>query len=284
MRTPVKLTCLVSAVAAALLWTASSAQATTYVSDHFSTFTPGNLVGQNGWTQLGASTKLPLQVSGGKVVIPSGQTADNQDAVKSLGSTVTNSLYAGLSLNLSSAPVGTPSYFFAMLESSGNFANGRLAAIDNSANVPGTYLLQARFTGQGGNPFVAGTTPLLYGQTYNVVEKLIITPTGVGEGIVLYVNPTSNVEGAQTPYLNTVPQTTTGFIIPPVGINAVNISQFASGSVSNSGVSIGHVYVADTFAEAANVIVPEPSTMCLAAMGAGLGTILLRRQKRKQRQ
>jgi len=38
-------------------------------SDDFSTFAPGNLVGQSNWTQLGTATGLPLQVSGGQVTI-----------------------------------------------------------------------------------------------------------------------------------------------------------------------------------------------------------------------
>src|SRR5262245_55069444 len=142
--------------ALALVATSGPAWATTYINDTFSTFANGNLVGQNGWTQLGASATLPLQVSGGNVLIPSGQTVDNQDAVKNFGSTVATTVYAGLSLNLSSAPAPPPSYFFALLESSGGFANARLTAIDNSANVAGTYVLEARYTGQGGNPFVAG--------------------------------------------------------------------------------------------------------------------------------
>jgi hypothetical protein len=256
------------------------AWATTYISDNFSTFAPGNLVGQNGWTQLGASASLPLQVSGGSVVIPGNQTVDNQDAVKAFGSTVSTTLYAGLSLNLSSAPSPPPSYFFALTESTANFANARLSAIDNSANVPGTYVLEARYTGQGGNPFVAGTTPLFYGQTYNVIEKVIVTPTGAGEGIVVYVNPTSNVEGAQTPYLDTTSQTTTGFIIPPVGFTGAIISQFAGGATRNVGVAIDHVYIADTFAEAAMVPVPEPSSILLAGFGGAIGLLVLRRRKK----
>jgi hypothetical protein len=247
------------------------ARATTIFSDDFSTFAPGNLVGQNSWIQLGAPNTLPLQVLGGNVLVPPGQLADNQDAAKSFGSVVSTTTYAGMSLNVSSAPVVgggvTPSYFFALLESTGGFANARLTAIDNSASVPGTYLLEARYTGQGGNPFVAGTTPLLYGQTYNVVEKAIITPTGAGEGVQVYVNPTNNNEGDQTPYLDTVSQTTIGFLVPPAGFTAATFSQFGSATVKNVGVAIDHVNIATTFGEAANVV-PEPASVALLALGA----------------
>jgi hypothetical protein len=187
-----------------------------------------------------------------------------------------------MSLNVSSAPINTPptsvpSYFFALLESSGGFANARLTAIDNSAVIPGTYLLEARYTGQTGNPFVGGT-PLFYGQTYNVVEKAIITtsPTGAGEGIQLYVNPTSNNEAAQIPYVDA--PATTGFIIPPVGFQSATISQFANTTTHNVGVAIDHMYVADTFAEAARVV-PEPGTIALLAMSA-VGFASLGRAKR----
>src|SRR5438874_4567037 len=97
-----------AAIFAAVLNIASPARAqVTYLNDTFSTFAPGNLVGQNGWTQLGAVATLPIQVSGGQVVIPASQTADNQDAWK-------NTSAADLSLT------GTTSYFYGMRESISN--------------------------------------------------------------------------------------------------------------------------------------------------------------------
>src|SRR5438477_6454326 len=57
-------------------------EAAVYLNDNFSTYANGNLVGQNGWTQLGATSTLPLQVNSGMVVIPGAQSADNQDAWK----------------------------------------------------------------------------------------------------------------------------------------------------------------------------------------------------------
>jgi hypothetical protein len=279
MRLYLRTKCQLLTAAMLITTLSSSAFATIFINDNFSTFNNGNLVGApnagDGWSQLGASGTLPLQVSGGNVVIPGGQTVDNQDAVKSLGSTVTSTVYMGLSLTLNSAPSSGASYFVALQESSGSFANERVAAIDNAA-IPGTYFLESRYTGQAGNPFVAGTNPLVYGQTYNLVVEAIITPTGVGEGMKLFINPTNNNEGTQTPYL--VESATTGFLIPPVGINAAIISQFGSATTHNSGVAFDHVTVADTFAEAANV--PEPSTIALASIGAVIGYVALRRRKK----
>src|SRR5207249_2226234 len=41
--------------------------------DDFGAFSAGNLVGQSNWSQVGALSTLPLQVSGGQVTIPPGQ-------------------------------------------------------------------------------------------------------------------------------------------------------------------------------------------------------------------
>src|SRR5689334_2031711 len=162
MRTTFVLAFLAFAAVATLL---SQAHASMLINDNFSTFSNGNLVGQNGWTQLGfTATTLPLQVSGGKVVIPGAQSADNQDAWKNLSGGVvsppvsgTTSICYGLDLTVQSAPVTgpgdlnpSPSYFAALYNgaSGTGFANERLTAKDNSANIPGTYLLGARITGQ----------------------------------------------------------------------------------------------------------------------------------------
>ena len=64
------------------------------LTDKYSTYANGDLVGQNGWTQLLVPTTGPIQVTGGKVVfpvLPPGTTtpaADNQDAYKSLSASV----------------------------------------------------------------------------------------------------------------------------------------------------------------------------------------------------
>ena len=90
----------------------NQARATLLINDNFSTFASGNLVGQNGWNQLGAVVNtLPLQVTGGKVVIPGAQTIDNQDAWKNLSTAIsppasgTTSIFYGLDLTVNSAPV-----------------------------------------------------------------------------------------------------------------------------------------------------------------------------------
>src|SRR5437868_4617541 len=144
---------VVSLLAVAVAVVPTPASATLLMNENFSTYASGNLVGQNGWTQLGGAASLPLQVSGGKVVIPGAQSADNQDAWKDNSAGVvsppasgTTSIFYGLDLTVQSAPVigsggiTAPSYFAAVYNGAGGtgFANERLTAQDNSANVPNT--------------------------------------------------------------------------------------------------------------------------------------------------
>src|SRR4051812_5640552 len=77
-----KTTIAVSFLAIAISLLPSSSRAALLLNESFSGYANGNLVGQNGWNQLGGASTLPIQVSGGQVVIPGGQSADNQDGWK----------------------------------------------------------------------------------------------------------------------------------------------------------------------------------------------------------
>ena len=249
-----------------------TAWASLLLNENFSSYASGNLVGQNGWTQVGAASSLPLQVTGGKVVIPGGQSADNQDAFKDNSAGVvpvpgsgTTSIFYGLDLTVQSAPtlgsggITSPSYFAALYNGAGGtgFANERLTAQDNSANVSGTYLLGARVTGQAADPFTYGTTPLSYGTLYNVVVEADMVAGSGNDTLEIFVNG--------TPYL-THPMG--ALASDPAGIGSFVLSQFASATVGNVGATIGAVRMADNYNEAAGV--PEPSTIllgCLALLG-----------------
>src|SRR5439155_7163748 len=74
--------------------------------DDFSGFNSGNLVDQSKWTQLGAVSSLPLQVSGGQVIIPFAQSADNQDAYKNFDATNITVFY-GMTLTVTNAPASS---------------------------------------------------------------------------------------------------------------------------------------------------------------------------------
>lgn len=260
---------------------ASEARATVYLSEDFSTYASGNLVGQNLWTQLGATVAtLPLQVTSGQVVIPGAQAVDNQDAWKDTTAGVivppgsgTTSIFYGLALTVQSSPalgvggITSPSYFAALYNAAGGtgFANERLASIDNSASVPGTYLLGARITGQAGDPFTYGTTPLYYGTLYNVVVEADMVAGLGNDTLEIFVNGLL--------YANNLIGTGTD----PTGIGSFVISQFGSATVGNTGATIGGVRIADNYNEAV-VVVPEPST--LALVGLGFAALLISRHRK----
>jgi PKD repeat protein len=219
--------------------------------DDFSTFTSGNLVGQTNWTQLGAVSSLLLQVSGGKVGIPAGQTADNQDAYKNF--TLTNgAVFYGITVTVTNAVTNaSPSYFTALYtgNDAGGFANYRMTAkAGDTART--NYVLGVRVTGQTGDPYTFGTTALSTGTQYRVIVQALQAPSG-GTNVIVYVNPTSSNLGAQTQYANNPVQSGT----PPTSVGSFVISQFGTTSASTGptdGALIGKVVVADNFATVYN--------------------------------
>jgi hypothetical protein len=273
------LTALVALAALGVI--SQSANAATYLSEDFATYSNGNLVGQNGWTQLGAPATAPIQVSGGQVVMPA-PLADNQDAYhnNSAGSIPapgvgTTSIYLGLKMSVQTAPtVGfppNPSYFAALYngDNGSGFANERLFA---SASGSG-YVLSAKVTGQAGAPFATGTTVLDFNTVYNIIVRANMVAGAGNDTLDIYVNPTQSDVNLETPYLTAVVGTGTD----PTGIGSFVLSQFGNASTLAAGVSLNSVILADTFAEAA--MVPEPSSFLLAG-AAGLALLYWRRRGR----
>lgn len=255
---------LVAAIAVAM---PQSASAALLLEANFAAYADGNLVGQNGWTQIGANANLPLTVSSGTVTIPAPQAVDNQDAYKNNTAGVilapvsgTTSTYVGMELTVNSAPVigspgfTSPSYFAALTTATngGGFANWRLSAIDNSTVTPGTYKLAARITGQAGDPFTYGTA-LNYGTAYDVVLRTDMVAGAGNDFFEIFVNGVSN-------FTNSI-----GTGTDPTGVGSFVLSQFGNATTGVVGATIGRVRMADNFAQAA---VPEPTSLVLCAVTA----------------
>lgn len=270
--------------AVAMIAASSVAQAANYFAEDFSTYAAGNLVGQNGWAQLGASTTVPLQVTAGQVVIPGGAIVDNQDAYKSLGTTAipapasgTTSVFFALQLNVASAGT-SPSYFAALYTSNdgtttGQFANERLVAKDLGG---GQFAFGGRVTGQAGYPFVYGSA-LNYGQTYVLVaEADMVSGTGANDTLKLFVNPSSTDLASQTPYA--ISSFTSGTGTDPTQLGSLVISQFGSATVNQSGLTIDKALAGDSFGTVVSAV-PEP-----AALGMlGIATAALATRRRQAR-
>lgn len=252
--------------------------ATVYFADDFSKFNSGNLVGQNGWAQRGTQATSPLQVTGGKVQIGGGQTADNQDAIRAASPALTagTSLFMAARFSLSDAPSFTAnsgngsSYFFAIR--SGGFDNGRIVAKRSQTNSD-KFILGLRATGQSANSFVWGTQELDFNTEHTIVQALDVVAGATNDVFTLFVNPTSSVRGNNTAYATQVNAGTD----PAAPFDGVVISQFGNSSgVTSAAVAIGGLALTDDFSEAL-AVVPEPGTM--AALG--LGALALMRRRRK---
>ncbi|HXI72712.1 MAG TPA: hypothetical protein VNN22_20425 [Verrucomicrobiae bacterium] len=222
--------------------------------DDFSTFPAGNLVGQKAWAQALASSSLPQKISGGRLVVPSPQSGDNQDAYKNF--TVTSAtLFYGMTLIVNNAPTGaSPSYFAALYSgnNAGGFANFRLTAKDNGA---GTFVLGARITGQAGDPYTFGSIGLQYGTQHRV----IVEADSAGSVMKIFVDPPSPDLPDQTPYLVHY----IGSGTPPAQSGSFVFSQFNSASAPVVGFTVGKIVVIDNFATVFNDLADAPAPLVL---------------------
>lgn len=267
-------------------YSAASGQSGVLLYESFSTYNNGDLVGQNDWTQLGTNATAPLQMTNGQLVFPAiptggGVTVDNQDAYKTFttvpspgaGST---SVFVGMDITVSASNLN-PSYFFAMTDTPTGFANFRVTARDNSATQADTFQFGGRVTGQGGYPFAYGA-PLNYNQLFRLIIQAEMNEGTQNDRILLYINPTDDILGNQTPYA--IGEYTTGTGTDATALGLAIFSQFASNTVGQSGLLIDNITVADNFAA---VAVPEPTAYALIAitsLGAG-GWHLVRRYRQR---
>ncbi len=211
----------------------------TWFYDDFSTFTPGNLAGQQSWTQLGAVSTVPIQITGGQTGFAGGQTANNQTVYKNFKLT-NETVFYGLTLTVTNAPNtnAVSAYFITMYSSSNGTGNAGFRLAAESPNAAKTnYVLGVKVTPAANDPLSFGATGLSYGTQYRVIVEAVAG----GTNVIVYVNPTSGVLGAQTPYTNN----TVASGVTTVG--SVAIAQVGSGTVPSAGGTIGKFVVSDNF-------------------------------------
>jgi hypothetical protein len=250
---------IVRALAAAVLCgaLASAAQATVALSDNFDSYTNGNLVGQGGWGQTGASTTNPIQVTNGQV----GLTTTGQDVYEPFSSPVAHTdgsgIYTGFDVTVTSAQ-SAGDYFLHLSDPAGTTTNFWQRVFVKSSGSG--YLLGLVDTAGTGSTVTYGTDALNLNQSYHVSLAWNFVSGLKNDTFSMYVNPSSPVEGSNTPYM-TLTWTSTTVDEPAAQLSAINLRQ---GTASNApGVIVDNLVVATTFAE-----VPEPATLVLLAAGA----------------
>jgi hypothetical protein len=273
---------VVSAVVGSLLFNAN-AQATIIASSDFSTFAPGDLVGQNGWQQQGGVATSPIQVAGGAVTWARQPSVDNQDAVLPFATVIpapivgTTTLNYDLLLNISTVGA-SPSYFAALnvlndnSVGSPNFANARFGAQASGAG----FVFGTRVTGQGGYPFAFSTDVFNFNQTYALRAEVNMVPGAQNDFIRLFVGNDFNSLTPQATSLYTPGTGTTPLMgTDPVSYGAIVLSQFDNnGTAIQSGVSINSVSVTNITA------IPEPSSIALLGFAsASIGFLTYRRRR-----
>lgn len=269
-------TSLFGGIAVALI--AGTASASVQFQSDFSTFNNGDLVGQGGWSQLGASSTNPLQVGNGRVIVPGLGTGngDGQDAIRSFGpvSAVDNtSIYAALTLNVNTvlAPnTSTSGSSYLLALQSNGFANFRVST--RQGTTPGTFQIGIRPTGQSGNTFVfGGDLPL--NTDLSLVLAWNFVAGAQNDVTAAYVNPTSLDEGDNSAYAVNTQANASG---DATSFDGLLISQFTSAtSTTQTGATIGKVIVTDDFGEAVSYI-PTPGSAVLL----GLGGLVASRRRR----
>ncbi|HUJ72956.1 MAG TPA: PKD domain-containing protein, partial [Verrucomicrobiae bacterium] len=206
--------------------------------DDFSTFSSGNLVGQQGWTQLGVNSNSPVRVTGGQAGFTGGLIVNSQTAYKSFKLT-NETVFYGLTLTLTNAPnnIGVP-YFAALYTgTNGTGTAGFRLAAESPDSAKTNYVLGVRITPATSDPYTFGTAGLNYGSQYRVIVEAMAG----GSNVILYVNPTSGNLGAQTQYATN--SVTSGLS----SVGSVAISQLDSGTIASDGGLIGKVAVGDNF-------------------------------------
>ncbi len=246
-------------------------------SSNFSTFTNGNLVGQNGWQQYNTPVTVPIQVSSGAVTWtpPAAAIENNQDAFLPFPSQIAQPSLGSIILNydvvLSVASAGAPGSFFAALNTltdgtlTNNFQNARLAVQPSGAG----FVVGSRVNGQGGYPFAFGTEVLNFNQSYALRAEINMVAGNSNDFIRVFAGNDFNNLTLQA----TATATSTNSAVTDPLYGSIILSQFQNATAFQPGVTINSVSVSNVTA------VPEPSSFALIGFAiTGTGCVTYRRR------
>lgn len=240
-----------------------AAEAAVYYSTNFATgYTSGNLVGQNGWTQMGTTTTNPVQVAGGFAVVgTSGQ--DVYSALTTSASAVSGtSFYLSATIRVTGAQAAGD-YFLHVGNPAGNTSNfyGRVHAKSSGTG----FVLGVSPSGQAA---AYGSAVLSFNQSYNVILALDFVAGTLNDVVSVFVNPASSDRSALTAYATSSAWGTTA---EPASIASVNLRQGSSANAPS--VSVSSLIAGDSLA---SVGVPAPGAVALLGV-AGLVSTRRRR-------
>jgi MYXO-CTERM domain-containing protein len=159
-------------------------------------------------------------------------------------------------LSVSSAGA-SPSYFAALntlttTATSGNFQNARLAV-----QASGTgFVFGSRLSGQTGYPFGYGSSALNFNQMYALRAEVHLVAGNANDYINLYVGDS---------FTNLALHATAGYstgTVTDISVGGMLLSQFASATAFESGVSISSMSVS---------LVPAPGAIALVGLAGLVG-------------
>jgi hypothetical protein len=225
-----------------------------------STYAPGSLSGQDGWTVVDTGTNgaVPWQVQapaggalgGSQEAVNTG--APNDDRQVHAFAAQTGTLYLSFTFQAPTVASGTQgdNFFSAVLSYSGNINNALGYRVNGGQHAAHTRNTSSNTVGSGS--FVALDT------TYTIVAKASkSTPSGNYDMVDIAVNP-----GATEPTTWTV--STTG----DTGTSVLSSIVFFSGGSANAPFRFDNLAVGTSFADV--TAVPEPATAGLVLCGAML--------------
>ena len=254
--------------------TTASLHAAPLFSDDFNTYSAGNLVGQGGWSQTGATATTPIQVSSGKAALG----ISGQDVYSALPGGISSfadgsTFYLGLNLNVSAAQA-TGDYFLHYSPTVGESSLffDRLFVKSSGAGFVLGYLA----TSGTGSGVLYGSTVLSFNTDYRTVLAYNAVAGTQNDTAAIYVNPSDlSVE------LNNTAYATFGWNGGTVSaenhnVAAVNLRQ--GGNTASATLTVDNLNASQSFADVATyTAVPEPASITL--LGISLTALLIRRRK-----